>query len=35
MPRGRCAGRAMPSMKLLGERLLDMPWLYGAVPRVV
>ncbi|ABM38322.1 FAD-dependent monooxygenase [Polaromonas naphthalenivorans] len=23
------------SMKLLGERLLDMPWLYGAVPRVV
>jgi len=22
------------SMKLLGERLLDMPWLYGAVPRL-
>jgi salicylate hydroxylase len=21
------------SMTLLGEKLLDMPWLYGAVPR--
>jgi len=20
-------------MKLLGEKLLDMPWLYGAVPK--
>jgi salicylate hydroxylase len=23
------------SMRLMGEKLLDMPWLYGAVPRIV